>query len=404
MTIFECLSDRQNWLEFYEYKVNGGHLAKKDIQDLWEFIEHEEYLPVVDKMRNPQEFPFPKMNILNKKNTDKKRIVYSYDRAENYTLKLLAYLLLDYDSVFLPNLYSFRKNTGVKKAVADLTGRDHVEKMYTYKVDIHDYFNSVEIEYLLPVLQNLWKEENELYQFIASILQNPYVEKDGTVIEMKKGIMAGLPIAPFLANIYLKEMDQYFWKQNILYARYSDDIIVFAETEELLQMYAETIESFLRMYHLQVNPSKVRFTEPEEEWEFLGFSFRNGIIDVSDVALQKIKGKLKRKARAIYRWKKNNHKCDEYAIRAYIKYFNRKFFDNPIHNEITWCRWYFPIINTDKSLHVIDRYMQDCIRYLTTGRYTKANYNLRYEGMKGLGYRSLVNEYYKQMKPWEDRI
>lgn len=123
---------------------------------------------------------------------------------------------------------------------------------------------------------------------------------------------------------------------------------------------------------------------------------------MSDIALQKIKGKLKRKARAIYRWKVRNHKLDEFAIRAYIKYFNRKFFDNPHKNEITWCKWYFPIINTGKSLHVIDQYTQDCIRYIVTGKYTKSNYNLRYAKMKELGYCSLVNTYYKYQKRNKD--
>lgn len=207
--------------------------------------------------------------------------------------------------------------------------------------------------------------------------------------------MAGLPVSAFLANLYLKEMDQYFWENKILYARYSDDIIIFSKTETELQKQIEFIESTLEEHGLSVNQKKCCQTKPGEKWEYLGFSFCEGVVDISDIAMQKMKGKLKRKARAIYRWKEQNQKMDEYAVRAYIKYFNRKFFDNPVQNEITWCRWYFPIINTDKSLHEIDHYMQSHARYLVTGKYTKANYNLRYEKMRELGYRSLVNAYYK---------
>ena len=104
--------------------------------------------------------------------------------------------------------------------------------------------------------------------------------------------------------------------------------------------------------------------------------------------------KCKRKARAIYRWKIKNSKEDIHAIRAYIKYLNKKFFDNPVHNELTWCRWYLPIITTDESLRRLDHYIQQNLRYLTTGRYTKANYRLRYETMQELGYRSLGGEHY----------
>ena len=39
--------------------------------------------------------------------------------------------------------------------------------------------------------------------------------------------MAGTPISTFLANLHLAHMDHYFADAGILYARYSDDIILF---------------------------------------------------------------------------------------------------------------------------------------------------------------------------------
>ena len=95
------------------------------------------------------------------------------------------------------------------------------------------------------------------------------------------------------------------------------------------------------------------------------------------------------------RWKVRKLIDAEKAARVYIKYFNRKFFENPVKSELTWCRWYFPVITTDTTLREIDHYMQECIRFLYTGKHTKRNYNLRYETIKELGYRSLVNEYHK---------
>ena len=61
---------------------------------------------------------------------------------------------------------------------------------------------------------------------------------------------------------------------------------------------------------------------------------------------------------------------------------------------MTWARWFFPLITTDRSLHEIDLYAQQCIRTLATGKHTKSAYNFRYEQMKELGYVSLVNRYY----------
>lgn len=76
--------------------------------------------------------------------------------------------------------------------------------------------------------------------------------------------------------------------------------------------------------------------------------------------------------------------------------FSRKLFENPVEHELTWARWYFPLINTADSLKIIDEYCQSRIRYLATGKHTKAAYNFRYEEMKELGYVSLVNRYDKQ--------
>ena len=48
-----------------------------------------------------------------------------------------------------------------------------------------------------------------------------------------------------------------------------------------------------------------------------------------------------------------------------------------------------------EGLKEIDAYLQKYIRYLSTGRHTKANYRVRYADMKALGYRSLVHEFYR---------
>ena len=86
----------------------------------------------------------------------------------------------------------------------------------------------------------------------------------------------------------------------------------------------------------------------------------------------------------------------EKAAAAFIRVFNRKLFEQPEDQDhmLSWSLWYFPVINTVESLREIDRYAQDCLRFLISGRRTKARYNVRYDDLKQLGYRSLVHEYY----------
>jgi hypothetical protein len=112
--------------------------------------------------------------------------------------------------------------------------------------------------------------------------------------------------------------------------------------------------------------------------------------------VEKLKAKMRRKARALVRWQARKELDGVQAAKAFVRVFNRKLFENDAEHELTWVRWYFPLINTADSLKIIDAYSQQCIRFLATGRHTKAAYNFRYADMKALGYRSLVHEYYKK--------
>ena len=395
MGILEELRSGEVWQAYLAHQREAGRRPDRELEDLAAYIERREYLPLLDGIRRGERFPLAEKRLINKMGTGRKRTVYAFDREAGYLLKLCAHLLHRYDGLFAGCLYSFRLHCGVKQAVRRLCTHPQAGRLYAYKVDIHDYFNSVDVERLLPILRQALADDPAFFHFLRALLTEPCVRFEGGLCEERRGIMAGMPVSSFLANLYLSELDWQFQRQGVLYARYSDDIIVFAESAAALETHRRTILDALRERGLTVNPSKERWSGPGKEWEYLGFSYRQGEIDLSAAAADKLRGKLKRRARALYRWKRRGHQTDERAIRAYIAYFNRKFYENPVYHQITWCRWYFPILTTAESLRAIDRYMIGCIRYLTTGRYTRANYALRYETIRALGFRSLVHEYYR---------
>jgi len=396
-TMLNLLSDQNVWRKFLEYKLSGGHLNLKNEKVLREFIETESYMPVVEKILQGESFAPPKKMEISKMHSEKKRIVYTYAEAENWVLKLLTYLLQrKYDSLFADNLYSFRQRKGVKDAVKTLISTPNIQKMWSYKADISNYFNSIPAANLLPLLQEVLKDEPEVYRFLESLLTNPLVEENGILVLEKKGIMAGTPISTFLSNLYLSHMDHYFADAGVLYARYSDDIIVFNQTESALEKNIEIMQQFLQDAGLNINRKKEERTGPGEMWTFLGICYHNGVIDVAPVSVEKLKAKMRRKSRALARWKGKKRVDSVLAAKAFIRVFNRKLFENTAEHELTWTRWYFPLINTTESLKVIDAYSQNCIRYLAVGKHTKAVYNFRYAEMKELGYKSLVNHYYKK--------
>ena len=382
-------------MDFLNYKIARGDMRKRDQEDLTEFVVQREYLELVSRLQEGQEMSIPRIIEVNKNGVKKKRVVFSFEREENYFLKMLAYLLKEDDGLFCDNLYSFRNDTGVKKAIWKIVSNVNFYESYSYKVDINDYFNSINVDRVLEELKERLPNEKWLYGFLKRLLKNPYALKDGTKVTIKKGVMAGTPTACFLANLYLCDMDKYFMDRKVVYARYSDDIIVFSNSAESIIKYENVVKDYLNNYELKVNPAKEIKTEPGEKIEFLGFAFAGKEINVSDIAEKKIKAKIKRKARALYRWKVRKSASDERTARAFIRYLNNKFYHNAIRGEITWCRWYFPLITTDDRIRRIDEYAVQNIRYLYTGKHGKKNFDLKYESIKKMGYKSLVNNFWK---------
>lgn len=399
MDILTELESRDSWLSFLQYRKDSCRLTEEEEKELQDFIDKEAYRPIVARIRNGEPFPHPKKAAISKKSTSKKRIVYIYPKQENLVLKLMTHLLLRrYDYLFCPNLYSFRAGHGVKEAICYLTSRLNIGAMWSYKADISNYFNSIPVEGLLPHLKKVLIQEPILYSFLSGLLLDPLVLDDGILHPEEKGIMAGSPISTFLANLYLAELDAEFLHRGWLYARYSDDIIIFAPSCEELEERVTLIHQTLADKGLVINPDKESRTAPGEKWVFLGVSYEKGVVDVAPVSVDKIKAKMRRKTRALQRWANRKNVSGVNAAKAFIRVFNAKLFENPVSNDLTWARWFFPLITTDASLHVIDQYAQQCIRTLATGKHTKAAYNFRYEQMKELGYVSLVNRFYRHLR------
>lgn len=403
MSIIDQLADKRQWLDYYEYKVAGGNLTREDQKALLDFIEAEGYMAPLAAIRSGAGFAPPRKSSISKMSTGKKRIVYTYSDAENRVLKLLTYLLQrKYDYMFADNLYSFRPHRGVRDAIRTLTRAKGIRRMWSYKVDISNYFNSAKVDRMIALLRRTMTDEPEALAFLESLLTNPLVNDHGKLIPEEKGIMAGTPISTFLANLYLAHLDMAFAGEKDLYARYSDDIIVFNASKEQLERDIAFIRDALTSTGLTINPAKEQRTAPGQMWTFLGICYRDGVIDVAPVSVQKLKAKMRRKTRALMRWKDKKGVPNICAAKAFVRVFQRKLFENPVANELTWTRWYFPLINTADSLREIDAYSQQCIRYLATGTHTKAAYNFRYEDIKALGYNSLVNAYYKKETSGED--
>lgn len=394
--ILTLLSQHETWEEFLSYKFSHQYSSKREKKELSDFVEERRYLPIAESlMRRNYCFGAPEKREVNKSGTTKKRVVYTFSEDENLFLKGLSFQLYRYDGKLSPRLYSFRRTRSARDAIYDILSQKKRDSLFCFKADISNYFNSIPEEALIEVLSGIIDDDPDLLWFLSELLQYGHSRlPDGTTLAEHRGAMAGIPVSPFFANVYLLSMDRYFEERSIPYFRYSDDILIFARSREELDRYMGYFYRIVEEKGLSINPKKVSVSCPGKPWEFLGFCYRDGQVDISDVTKEKLKRKIRRKARALLRWKTKNDASFDRAARALIRTFNKKLYNEKNEDLFTWSRWFFPVITTDQSLRELDTYFLEYVRYLDRGRHFKGNFRVSYESIKAMGFRSLVHEYY----------
>lgn len=177
-----------------------------------------------------------------------------------------------FENGFIYDSYANRKGKGTLKAIArfdqfkKIVSHNFSRKVYVLKVDIKSYFDTVDSQILLSILQKKIPDQRILW-LIKTILSNYKTSVQG------KGMPLGNLTSQFFANVYLNELDQ-FVKHQLrakFYIRYVDDFVIFHTSREQLEAYKTVIGIFLRKnIALQLHPLKSKIIPLERGTEFLG--------------------------------------------------------------------------------------------------------------------------------------
>ncbi|MDE6517662.1 MAG: hypothetical protein K2L18_07430 [Acetatifactor sp.] len=263
--IIELATTRESWLAFLNEKRVKQHLSRQEERQIRDFIDRQGYLPLCEACREGV-FPcsLPVKRTINKEGSSKKRVVYTFSGDEGIFLKFIAHGLSMYEERLPDSCYAFRSRVGAREATLRLRRDRRVENSWCLKADISNYFNSIDVALLLPRLAILQERNPEVYRLLARLLLEERVLEEGQQIRESHGVMAGTPISPFLANLYLTEVDRFFEEKGVLYLRYSDDMLLFAGSREELLRRQEQLYGQLTALGLSVNQDKVSVTGPGE--------------------------------------------------------------------------------------------------------------------------------------------
>jgi retron-type reverse transcriptase len=187
---------------------------------------------------------------------------------------LYKYLYSLFDKSFIYDSYSCRVDKGTHRSVRRLekylriVSRNYTRNCWTLKLDIKQFFASVDHDILMELIRKRVKDKDTL-SLIDEIITSFRVNEDQAT-----GIPLGNLTSQIFANIYLNEMDQ-FIKHDLKikhYIRYADDFIIL-ETEKLkLKNTLISIGHFLQNHLiLQLHPKKIILRQLKDGIDFCGY-------------------------------------------------------------------------------------------------------------------------------------
>ena len=193
-----------------------------------------------------------------------------------------------FENCFIFDSYATRKGKGTHKAIsrAQLFLQ---QTTWFFKADIDKFFDSVEIEILLGIIQRKIKDPRLLHT-IQKILQNGSIKG--------KGLPIGNLTSQFFANVYLNPLD-HFVKQLLgvkYYLRYMDDFVMFHSDKGKLKSYRKEVEMYLKdNLQLQLKYKACFLNQRMNGLSFLGTRIFPNLIRIHPQNLRRMKRRLLRR-------------------------------------------------------------------------------------------------------------
>ena len=224
---------------------------------------------------------------------------------------------------FISTSFACLKNKGMHRACLYVQKTmQHCTRIwgeyYILKMDVAKYFDNINKEILLKIIQRKIKDPKIIW-LIKEII---YSQK------REKGLEIGNYTSQMFANIYLNEIDQFIkHKLHIkYYCRYLDDSIVIVKTKKEAKNALKEIQKFLNEnLQLELN-KKTQIFKNKQGVNFCGYKINEYRLKIRDKGKRKLKKKVKKLKEQIKLEKITSKEAHKYLAghMGYIKIANVK--------------------------------------------------------------------------------
>ena len=183
---------------------------------------------------------------------------------------LLQVLQPEFDPTFSNHSYGFRPGRSAHDAVRAAQRYIQSGRRWVADVDLAKFFDRVNHDVLMERLSRRIADGRVL-RLIRRYLEAG-IMADGVVVERHEGTPQGGPLSPLLANVLLDEVDKALERRGLVFARYADDLNVYAGSRRAANDAMTTLKRLFARLRLQVNEAKSTVARAWER-KFLGYSF-----------------------------------------------------------------------------------------------------------------------------------
>lgn len=379
--------DRELWQETVDACVDKGiHLAEVR----W-FTEPGNRITLAKQMLSRKyRIAPPHIIEIPKRDSAEMRKVYCNEPMDRFVCAQIGKV---YEHMFKdrihPQCVSYQRGIGVGRIVREISQYIAMHPgLKGAKFDIHHYFDDVPESVRDQALKEL-DTGSCIDRIVWDYLHDDAViDKHGEIVRRYKGIAQGFAVSPFLANYILRDIDEAISGLDVLYYRYSDDILILGRDFERAQ---SLLYNMLAQKGLTINPKKVTPIDVDAWFTFLGFKIRGSEITFSEDTVKR----LKRSVRCLTRTRKGQPLKSEAVLRRAIRQLNRDLYVAYLVNdrEFGWAEYMFSTVNVLEDVEALNRYIKDHLRHLYTGRWNSyGNYSkVPNDMLRRCGYVSMVH-------------
>ncbi|MBT7736278.1 hypothetical protein HN709_01190, partial [Candidatus Peregrinibacteria bacterium] len=269
-----------------------------------------------------------------------------------------------FEEMYSPFLFSYRSSQPsyyAAKSIAKRYKKNYGEDTI-FQADITEYTENIN----KAILEKKLKETGlptDVLRLLRLYMTNSIL-RDDEVIYPDKGVIQGVPLMTFFANIYLNDLDKIIGKKVSLYRRVGDDFILFDKNKERIEELRDFMLKETKMLGLSISEKKTRLINSSESFKFLGYIFENKGISIKESSIN----------RAFIRWRR---KLKYYPIsdEDKIERLDDLLFKDPdsIHNQfVQFVASYKHATDFDQIKDVFSGFMRILTKFFF-GKYSMRN-------------------------------